>query len=124
MTKLGLKFRTYQDWLAAGAQIPIALEDVTMTKLRLTRVVSSALTGLLAVAAAAAGDIVRSCAASLPDAGGSGQRARRRRQIREPRRDILKVLGSRAVEIMFSGDEVADREARQRFIGAYDAKHM
>ena len=33
------------------------------------------------------------------------------------------MLGRDGVEIMFSGDEVADREARERFVGAYDAKH-
>ena len=38
-------------------------------------------------------------------------------------RDVLKVLGRDGVEIMYSGDEVADREARERFVGAYDAKH-
>ena len=38
-------------------------------------------------------------------------------------RDVLKVLGRDGVEIMFSGDEIADREARERFVGAYDAKH-
>ena len=38
-------------------------------------------------------------------------------------RDILKVLGRDGMEIVFSGDEVADREARERFVGAYDAKH-
>lgn len=38
-------------------------------------------------------------------------------------RDITKVLGPDAVDIMFSGDEVADREARERFVGAWDAKH-
>lgn len=38
-------------------------------------------------------------------------------------RDVLKVLGRGAMEIMFSGDEIADREARERFVGAYDAKH-
>ena len=38
-------------------------------------------------------------------------------------RDILKVLGRDGVEIVFSGDEVADREARERFVGAYDTKH-
>ena len=38
-------------------------------------------------------------------------------------RDILKVLGRDAADIMFSGDETADREARERFVGAYDAKH-
>jgi hypothetical protein len=37
-------------------------------------------------------------------------------------RDILKVLGRDAEDIMVSGDEVADREARERFVGAYDAK--
>ena len=36
---------------------------------------------------------------------------------------MLKVLGPDAADIMFSGDEVADREARERFVGAYDAKH-
>ena len=38
-------------------------------------------------------------------------------------RDIRKVLGPDAEDIMLSGDEVADREARDRFVGAYDAKH-
>jgi hypothetical protein len=38
-------------------------------------------------------------------------------------RDILKVLGRDAEDIMVSGDEVEDREARERFVGAYDAKH-
>ena len=33
------------------------------------------------------------------------------------------MLGRNGVEIVFSGDEVADREARERFVGAYDAKH-
>jgi hypothetical protein len=38
-------------------------------------------------------------------------------------RDLLKVLGFRGVDIAFSGDKVADAEARQRFTVAYDAKH-
>lgn len=38
-------------------------------------------------------------------------------------RDIFKVFGRDALDIMVSGDEVADREARERFIGAYDVKH-
>jgi len=38
-------------------------------------------------------------------------------------RDMLKVLGRDGVDIMFSGDDVADREARERFVGAYDARH-
>jgi hypothetical protein len=38
-------------------------------------------------------------------------------------RDILKVLGFWSADIISSGDDVADAEARQRFTGAYDAKH-
>jgi Protein of unknown function (DUF2950) len=38
-------------------------------------------------------------------------------------RDILKVLGSSGEDIVSSGDDVADAEARQRFTAAYDAKH-
>jgi hypothetical protein len=38
-------------------------------------------------------------------------------------RDMMRVLGAEAEGIIFSGDEVADREARQRFVGAWDAKH-
>jgi hypothetical protein len=36
---------------------------------------------------------------------------------------ILKVLGSDAEDIVESGDEVADAEARQRFVTGYDARH-
>jgi hypothetical protein len=39
------------------------------------------------------------------------------------RKEMLRVLGSGGVEIVESGDDVADAEARQRFTGAYDAKH-
>ena len=38
-------------------------------------------------------------------------------------RDLMKALGSDAEEIILSGDEVADREARQRFLEAYEARH-
>jgi hypothetical protein len=38
-------------------------------------------------------------------------------------RDILNVLGRDAEDIMVSGDAVADREARERFVAAWDAKH-
>ena len=37
--------------------------------------------------------------------------------------DILKVLGKAAQDIVFSGDEVADNDIRQRFTSTYDAKH-
>lgn len=38
-------------------------------------------------------------------------------------RDILKVLGSAAEDIVFSGDEIADNDIRQRFTSIYDTKH-
>ena len=38
-------------------------------------------------------------------------------------RDILKVLGGAAEDIVFSGDEIADDDIRQRFTSMYDAKH-
>jgi Protein of unknown function (DUF2950) len=38
-------------------------------------------------------------------------------------RDIVKVLGPDAAEIVDSGDSVADADARERFLSAYDAKH-
>lgn len=36
---------------------------------------------------------------------------------------ILKVLGKGAAAIVESGDSVADKESRERFLAAYDAKH-
>jgi hypothetical protein len=36
---------------------------------------------------------------------------------------ILKVLGRNAEDIVESGDDVADAEARQRFVAGYDARH-
>lgn len=38
-------------------------------------------------------------------------------------RDILKVLGSAAEDIVSSGDEVADVDIRARFVSMYDARH-
>jgi hypothetical protein len=38
------------------------------------------------------------------------------------RMDLLRVLGSGGDDIISSGDEVADAEARQRFTGVYDAR--
>jgi len=39
------------------------------------------------------------------------------------RRDMLRVLGSNGEDIISSGDEVADKESRERFTAAWDAKH-
>lgn len=36
---------------------------------------------------------------------------------------ILKVLGRKAEDVVESGDSVADKETRERFLSAYDAKH-
>lgn len=38
-------------------------------------------------------------------------------------REILKVLGRSAVDIVSSGDEVADADIRARFVSMYDSKH-
>ena len=38
-------------------------------------------------------------------------------------KDILKVLGKAADDIVSSGDEVADADIRSRFVSMYDAKH-
>jgi Protein of unknown function (DUF2950) len=39
------------------------------------------------------------------------------------RQDVLKVLGADGEDIIDSGDEVADKAAREKFLAAYDAKH-
>src|SRR4029453_13032244 len=39
------------------------------------------------------------------------------------RKDMLRVLGSDGEDIISSGDDVADKESRDRFTTAYDAKH-
>src|SRR6201991_5009633 len=39
------------------------------------------------------------------------------------RRDMLRVLGSDGEDIISSGDDVADKESRDRFTTAYDSKH-
>ena len=78
-----------------------------------------ALTGaailLLTISSASAQQVFQTpedAATALANAVKSGQKG-----------DLLKVLGRNAEDIMLSGDEVADREARERFVGAWDAKH-
>lgn len=39
------------------------------------------------------------------------------------KQDILKVLGADGEDIVSSGDDVADADARSKFVSAYDAKH-
>jgi len=43
--------------------------------------------------------------------------------VRSGPKDVLKVLGRAAGEIVSSGDEVADIDTRARFTSMYDAKH-
>jgi hypothetical protein len=39
------------------------------------------------------------------------------------RQDMLKILGTNGEDIIDSGDEVADKESREKFLAAYDARH-
>jgi hypothetical protein len=39
------------------------------------------------------------------------------------KQDVLKVLGADGEDIINSGDDVADADARSKFLSAYDAKH-
>jgi Protein of unknown function (DUF2950) len=39
------------------------------------------------------------------------------------RQDVLKVLGADGEDVISSGDDVADADARNKFVAAYDAKH-
>jgi hypothetical protein len=39
------------------------------------------------------------------------------------KQDMLKVLGANGEDIIDSGDEVADKESREKFLAAYDARH-
>jgi hypothetical protein len=39
------------------------------------------------------------------------------------KQDLLKVLGADGEDIIDSGDEVADKESREKFLAAYDARH-
>jgi hypothetical protein len=105
-----------------GRANPDAREDVTMTKLRFGQSFRKHPAGLmaaaillLAISSANAQQVFptpEDAATALANAIKSGAT-----------RDILKVLGPDAEDIMVSGDEVADREARERFVGAYDARH-
>src|SRR5258708_31715870 len=40
------------------------------------------------------------------------------------RRSVVAVLGRDGVDIVTSGDDVADEDMRRRFLAAYDAKHQ
>ncbi len=42
---------------------------------------------------------------------------------RDDTNELLEVLGPHARKLLSSGDEVADKEGRKKFLAAYDAKH-
>ena len=102
--KLGLKFQTYRDWLAAGAHIPTRIEDMTMTAFRLDRIRLAGRGGCresaLADAAAHAQQSFNS-----PDDAASALAAAVKSGAKQ---DMLKVLGANGEDIIDSGDEVAD----------------
>ena len=135
--KLGVKFQTYDRWIASGAQIPSHSRLVTdpaltrgchdaslsFTHFRcalLARMASLALAAMLVVATAS----VASAQQIVQDARGGGRCAGERGQDRRHRKACLAVLGRDGVDIVSSGDEVADADTRQRFVAAYDAKHQ
>jgi Protein of unknown function (DUF2950) len=92
-----------------------------MTALRLTRCIRP----LAALAAIASLSLLSSLAQAQqtfksPDEAASALVAAVKSGMKE---DILKVLGSDGEDIIDSGDDVADADARAKFLSAYDTKH-
>jgi hypothetical protein len=78
----------------------------------------AALPGLLALALLTSAGQAQQSFSSPEDAAAALAAA-----VKSGPRDILKVLGKAADDIVSSGDEVADVDIRQRFTSMYDAKH-
>src|SRR5262249_50390658 len=97
-----------------------AIEDVTMTIRHLTgfarawSLIPAAAITLCLLAPARAQQTFRTA-----DAAAWGRAAAVKSGSEK---DILKVLGSRGRDIVSSGDDVADKESRERFTAAWDAK--
>ena len=92
-----------------------------MTVLRLTRCIRP----LAALAAIASLSLLSSLAQAQqtfksPDEAASALVVALRSGMKQ---DVLKVLGSDGEDIIDSGDDVADADARAKFLSAYDAKH-
>ena len=92
-----------------------------MTVLRLTRYIRP----LAALAAIASLSLLSSLAQAQqtfksPDEAASALVVAVRSGMKQ---DVLKVLGSDGEDIIDSGDDVADADARAKFLSAYDAKH-
>ena len=89
-------------------------EIISVRNLRSAAVLSAALM-LCATSAATAQQPFKTpdeAAAALVNAAKSGDR-----------KAILQVLGPDGLDIVSSGDEVADKTTREKFVAAYDAKH-
>ena len=78
----------------------------------------AALPGILALALLTSASHAQQSFSSPEDAAAALAAA-----VKSGPRDILKVLGKAADDIVSSGDEVADVDIRQRFTSMYDAKH-
>ena len=78
----------------------------------------AALPGILALALLTSASQAQQSFSSPEDAAAALAAA-----VKSGPRDILKVLGKAADDIVSSGDEVADVDIRQRFTSMYDAKH-
>ena len=78
----------------------------------------AALPGILALALLTSASRAQQSFSSPEDAAAALAAA-----VKSGPRDILKVLGKAADDIVSSGDEVADVDIRQRFTSMYDAKH-
>jgi hypothetical protein len=95
---------------------------MTMTRLLMTRPDRRWHTSLIATAMLALAISAASAQQSFPspeDAAAALVAAAKSGDTK----DIIKVLGPDAAEIVDSGDSVADADTRQRFAAAYDAKH-
>ena len=125
--KLGVKFQTYEQWIASGARagrVPLFHTDMSHAKAPVTEdvmnrtLVSLTIATLLCTAASIASaqqafKTPDEAASALVSAAKTGDR-----------KAIVTVLGPDGEDIVSSGDEVADAATRQKFVAAYDAKHQ
>src|SRR5262249_11195274 len=99
---------------------PVASEDTMMTLLR-----PMAIDRRLGVIALAGWCLFTPAAQAQqsfpnPDDAASALAAAAKSGVKQ---DMLKVLGDDGEDIVDSGDDVADADARSKFVSAYDAKH-
>ncbi|MFO1111126.1 MAG: DUF2950 domain-containing protein [Bradyrhizobium sp.] len=85
--------------------------------LSLARIAAIALAGMLCLSPTNAG---AQQAYSSPDEAASALAAAVKSGVRK---DMLRVLGANGEDIISSGDDVADKESRERFTKAWEARH-